>query len=167
MTLGRLASAERYKGFDEVLGILPRLAKTIPNLAYLIAGDGPDRPRLEAKARSLGLRVANGNWKMADGSWKTADGSSPPSDLRPPPSLSSGPVVPSPSPPRAGRGQGEVSNPSPLSHLPSSNLSPLVIFAGRISDQEKADHSRLADAYVTPAREKVSASSSSKRWPAG
>lgn len=55
MTLGRLVSQDRYKGFDEVLETLPRLAKDIPNVVYLINGDGEDRARLEQKARLLGV----------------------------------------------------------------------------------------------------------------
>jgi phosphatidyl-myo-inositol dimannoside synthase len=55
MTLGRLAAAEKYKGFDEVMELLPALLKDIPNIAYMIVGDGDDRPRLEAKAESLGV----------------------------------------------------------------------------------------------------------------
>ena len=112
MTLGRLASEERYKGFDEVLEVLPDLARQIPNLAYLIAGDGSDRPRLAQKARSLGLSVAD---------WATAP-------------VSSGPL--------------SADAPSPHSDLPS----PMVVFVGRISDAEKADHYRLADAYVMPSQ---------------
>ena len=57
----------------------------IRDSVYLIGGDGPDRPRLTAKAESLGL---------------------------------------------AGR----------------------VIFAGRIAEEEKVAHYRLADAYVMPSR---------------
>jgi phosphatidyl-myo-inositol dimannoside synthase len=83
LTLGRLAEEERYKGFDEVLEILPALAKDVPNITYFIVGDGPDRPRLEQKAEEL---------SVAD----------------------------------------------------------RVVFAGRISDEEKPDHYRLADAYVMP-----------------
>jgi glycosyltransferase involved in cell wall biosynthesis len=56
MTLGRLANRERYKGFDEVLEILPELARDVPDLRYLIAGDGDDRPRLEAKVKRLGIQ---------------------------------------------------------------------------------------------------------------
>jgi asparagine synthase (glutamine-hydrolysing) len=56
MTLGRLASEERYKGFDEVLEALPALAEQVPDIAYLICGEGPDRARLEAKAVELGVR---------------------------------------------------------------------------------------------------------------
>ena len=57
LTLGRLASEERYKGFDEIIECLPEIGKAIPNVTYIIVGDGPDRPRLVRKARALGLRV--------------------------------------------------------------------------------------------------------------
>jgi len=83
LTLGRLSAEERYKGVDEVLEVLPELAAKLPNLSYLIAGDGTDRDRLEKKSRELGV--------------------------------------------------GDR-----------------VVFAGRIAEQEKADHYRLADAFVMP-----------------
>ncbi len=83
MTFGRLASEERYKGFDEVLEVLPELARDIPTIAYMIIGDGPDRSRLETKAENLGIRER-------------------------------------------------------------------VVFTGYIPEEEKADHYRLADAYVMP-----------------
>jgi phosphatidylinositol alpha-1,6-mannosyltransferase len=56
MTMGRLEAQEKYKGFDEVMEVLPHLIEHIPNLVYLIVGEGNDRPRLEAKADSLGVR---------------------------------------------------------------------------------------------------------------
>lgn len=83
MTLARLAAGERYKGIDEVLESVPELIVSVPNLAYLIAGDGTDRPRLEEKVRTLGLGAR-------------------------------------------------------------------VVFAGRIAEEEKADHYRLADSFVMP-----------------
>jgi len=83
LTLTRLWATDNYKGIDEVLELLPALAEEIPEIAYLIGGDGDDRRRLEAKARSLGV-------------------------------------------------------------------SERVIFAGFIPEEEKADHYRLADAYVMP-----------------
>jgi phosphatidyl-myo-inositol dimannoside synthase len=83
MTLGRMSSLERYKGFDEVLDVLPALAREIPDLAYLVVGDGDDRKRLERKAHNIG---------MGD----------------------------------------------------------RVRFAGYIPEEEKADHYRLADAFVMP-----------------
>ncbi len=85
MTLGRLAPEEQYKGFDEVMELLPVLSKQIPHIAYLIVGDGEDRPRLEAKAQALGVAEQ-------------------------------------------------------------------VVFAGFIPEAEKADHYRLADAFVMPGR---------------
>ena len=47
--VGRMAATERYKGHDQLLEALPDRARLV------IAGDGDDRPRLEEKARSLGL----------------------------------------------------------------------------------------------------------------
>ena len=55
MSLGRMSSAERQKGFDEVIEALPRLRAVRPDVVYLACGDGEDRPRLEARARELGL----------------------------------------------------------------------------------------------------------------
>lgn len=52
MTMGRLHAAERSKGFDQILEVLPALPKDI---IYLIAGEGSDRGRLEEKARTLGV----------------------------------------------------------------------------------------------------------------
>jgi phosphatidyl-myo-inositol dimannoside synthase len=58
MTLGRLDPLERAKGFDHVIGVLPELRQTIPDLAYLIVGSGGDKGRLEALAASLGVAEA-------------------------------------------------------------------------------------------------------------
>ncbi|MDB4875824.1 MAG: glycosyltransferase family 1 protein [Gemmatimonadetes bacterium] len=55
MTLARYSAAERYKGVDEVLRVLPAVANAIPSVAYVVAGDGDDRPRLETLARELGV----------------------------------------------------------------------------------------------------------------
>jgi glycosyltransferase involved in cell wall biosynthesis len=65
--------------------VLPHIARDIPDIVYLIAGDGPDRARLAEKARTL---------KIED----------------------------------------------------------RVVFAGFVREEEKADHYRLADAYVMPSR---------------
>jgi phosphatidyl-myo-inositol dimannoside synthase len=85
MTLGRLDERERYKGIDEVIDVLPEIARLVPNVTYLIAGDGSDRSRLRQKADDAGL---NGR----------------------------------------------------------------VVFTGHVSESEKADHFRLADAFVMPGR---------------
>lgn len=85
MTMGRISAAEQYKGFDEVMEVLPALAKDIPNISYVIAGDGSDIKRLQKKALSLGIEER-------------------------------------------------------------------VIFTDWIPEAEKADHLRLADAYVMPGK---------------
>jgi phosphatidylinositol alpha-1,6-mannosyltransferase len=55
LTVGRLAGEERGKGHDKVMQVLPRLAREGADLAYVIAGEGSDRPRLETLARRLGI----------------------------------------------------------------------------------------------------------------
>ena len=84
-TLGRLSALERYKGFDEVLEVMPSLVQEMPDLVYLIVGDGDDRARLQSKVTFLRLERN-------------------------------------------------------------------VVFTGYIAEQEKADHYRIADAFVMPGR---------------
>jgi phosphatidyl-myo-inositol dimannoside synthase len=57
ITVGRVDKGEidRNKGFDEVLEILPNLLRKLPNIHYLIVGDGDDINRLERKAVDLGV----------------------------------------------------------------------------------------------------------------
>jgi len=55
LTFGRMSADERYKGFDEVIDVMPRLVQRVPGLVYVAAGDGSDRSRLEAKAKALGV----------------------------------------------------------------------------------------------------------------
>jgi glycosyltransferase involved in cell wall biosynthesis len=55
LTVGRMSSQERYKGFDQVIELMPHLLKRFPDLKYLIVGEGDDRPRLEAKTASCGV----------------------------------------------------------------------------------------------------------------
>ncbi len=85
LTAGRLDQHvdDMNKGFDEVLEALPLIVQEIPNATYLVMGDGPDLPRIQAKARTLGV--------------------------------------------------GDR-----------------VVFAGYVSEAEKADHYRLADAFAMP-----------------
>jgi phosphatidylinositol alpha-1,6-mannosyltransferase len=51
LTVGRLDRNEGYKGHDRIIARLPELRAARPDLVYLIAGEGDDRPRLEALAR--------------------------------------------------------------------------------------------------------------------
>lgn len=56
LTVSRLAQSERYKGHDEIIELMPELLAELPDLMYLIVGDGDDRPRLERKVRRRGLQ---------------------------------------------------------------------------------------------------------------
>jgi colanic acid/amylovoran biosynthesis glycosyltransferase len=49
------ARLEPYKGINLGLAAVARLLPAFPGLRYEIFGDGPERPRLEARARELGL----------------------------------------------------------------------------------------------------------------
>ncbi|MEZ0490918.1 glycosyltransferase family 4 protein [Kineococcus sp. TBRC 1896] len=44
-----------HKRFDLLLDVVPELVQRWPGLRVDIAGDGPERPRLEARSRALGL----------------------------------------------------------------------------------------------------------------
>jgi phosphatidylinositol alpha-1,6-mannosyltransferase len=58
LTVGRLAAAERGKGHDRVLQVLPELLRTHSDLVYLVIGEGDDRKRLEGLASQAGLSEA-------------------------------------------------------------------------------------------------------------
>jgi phosphatidylinositol alpha-1,6-mannosyltransferase len=55
LAVARLDARERHKGLDEVILALPQLTESIPELVFVIAGDGDDRNRLEELARNRGL----------------------------------------------------------------------------------------------------------------
>lgn len=55
LTVGRLSSAERYKGHDRVIDALPAIRAQVPNVVYAIVGDGDDRLRLEKLALKRGV----------------------------------------------------------------------------------------------------------------
>lgn len=47
LSVGSLARAHAYKGFDTVIRALPLALNRVPNIRYVIVGTGDDRPRLE------------------------------------------------------------------------------------------------------------------------
>jgi phosphatidyl-myo-inositol dimannoside synthase len=55
LTVSRLAASERYKGHDRVIQAVAELRSTHPDIVYVVAGDGDDRPRLEQLAADLGV----------------------------------------------------------------------------------------------------------------
>jgi glycosyltransferase involved in cell wall biosynthesis len=56
LTVARLAEVERYKGYDKIIEALPQIRQAIPNVHYIIAGKGDDRPRIEQLIAQLGLQ---------------------------------------------------------------------------------------------------------------
>lgn len=53
LIVGRMAAEERYKGHDVLLDLWPRVTAEVPGARLVIAGEGNDRARLEAKAAPL------------------------------------------------------------------------------------------------------------------
>ncbi|MFQ5663087.1 MAG: glycosyltransferase family 4 protein [Terriglobia bacterium] len=56
LSVARLDSRERGKGIENVLEVLPRLRAEFPTLRYVVVGRGEDQPRLEERARALGVQ---------------------------------------------------------------------------------------------------------------
>jgi len=56
LTVSRVVKANRYKGHDVVLRALPAVVREIPNLAYLIVGDGDDLEYLRRLVGECGVR---------------------------------------------------------------------------------------------------------------
>ena len=52
LIVGRLSAGERYKGHEQLIDAWPDVLAREPDAELVIAGDGDDRPRLEAQARS-------------------------------------------------------------------------------------------------------------------
>jgi phosphatidylinositol alpha-1,6-mannosyltransferase len=57
LIVGRLSAAQRHKGHDHLIEAMPLILQAVPDAQLVIAGEGDDRRRLEAKA--LDLRVAD------------------------------------------------------------------------------------------------------------
>lgn len=59
-TITRLSSLEKYKGYDRVIEALPKVLKKIPNVFYIIGGEGDDKQRIVGmiKEKKLEKHVA-------------------------------------------------------------------------------------------------------------
>jgi phosphatidylinositol alpha-1,6-mannosyltransferase len=55
LTVGRIASVDRYKGHDRVIAAIPDLVRRGHDIVYVIIGQGDDRARLEELARDTGV----------------------------------------------------------------------------------------------------------------
>ncbi len=56
LTVARLASDERYKGYDRIIRALPDLLRECGPIRFILVGKGDDSARLEALAGVLGIR---------------------------------------------------------------------------------------------------------------
>lgn len=56
LTVNRLAAGEFYHPYDRILEALPLIRQQIPQVHYLIVGEGNDRPRLEQAIQSRQLQ---------------------------------------------------------------------------------------------------------------
>lgn len=53
LIVGRLSSVQRHKGHDHLIETMPLILQAVPDAQLVIAGEGDDRRRLEAKATDL------------------------------------------------------------------------------------------------------------------
>jgi glycosyltransferase involved in cell wall biosynthesis len=56
LTVTRLASGDRYKGYDQIIRALPEIRRQIPNIHYLLVGKGDDRDRIETIIDEVNVR---------------------------------------------------------------------------------------------------------------
>jgi len=56
LTVARLDSSGRYKGYDQILQALPEIRRQIPTVHYLLVGKGSDRPRIEQLITKFNLQ---------------------------------------------------------------------------------------------------------------
>jgi phosphatidyl-myo-inositol dimannoside synthase len=70
LTVGRMAAAERYKGFDEVIAVMPQLVNRFPELRYLIVGDGSDRGHLGCRTTSYLPALSRKRKKWLTTTWR-------------------------------------------------------------------------------------------------
>ena len=56
LTVSRIVKANRYKGHDVVLRALAKVAQSVPNVAYVIVGEGDDLGWLQGLAHEYGVR---------------------------------------------------------------------------------------------------------------
>ncbi len=56
LTVARLAEAQRYKGYDQILQALPHIRQIIPDVHYVIVGKGNDKSRIEQMIAQLELQ---------------------------------------------------------------------------------------------------------------
>ncbi|MBE9008237.1 glycosyltransferase [Fortiea sp. LEGE XX443] len=56
LTVARLSQSEQYKGYSQILSALPKIRQAIPNVHYLLVGEGSDRSAVEQLIAQLQLQ---------------------------------------------------------------------------------------------------------------
>jgi glycosyltransferase involved in cell wall biosynthesis len=56
LTVARLDSSEQYKGYDRIIQALPKIRDRLPNIHYILVGQGNDRPRIESLIERLAVK---------------------------------------------------------------------------------------------------------------
>jgi glycosyltransferase involved in cell wall biosynthesis len=56
LTVTRMGSMAKYKGYDQILNALVKIRLCIPNVHFILAGKGDDLPRINALVTSLNLQ---------------------------------------------------------------------------------------------------------------
>ncbi|NBS14488.1 MAG: glycosyltransferase family 4 protein [Verrucomicrobia bacterium] len=55
LCVSRMEASEQYKGYRQIIQVMPALVKKIPGLKFMIVGRGSDRNNMERLARRLGV----------------------------------------------------------------------------------------------------------------
>jgi len=56
LTVARLDEKEQYKGYDKIIQSLPKIRAQLPDICYILVGQGNDRPRIEQLIEQLNLQ---------------------------------------------------------------------------------------------------------------
>jgi glycosyltransferase involved in cell wall biosynthesis len=56
LTVARFSKLEQYKGYDKILAVLPKIRQAIPNVHYVLVGQGDDQSRIEELISQLQLQ---------------------------------------------------------------------------------------------------------------
>ncbi|WP_017711650.1 glycosyltransferase [Prochlorothrix hollandica] len=57
LTVARLDSTERYKGYDQIIKALPQIKAEVPDVHYILVGKGNDKSRIEKLIHDLNLEA--------------------------------------------------------------------------------------------------------------
>ncbi|MBI2552636.1 glycosyltransferase family 4 protein [Candidatus Uhrbacteria bacterium] len=141
LTLGRVV--ER-KGHDLVIKALPEILQHVPEVVYVVAGDGPDLGRLQRMVAESALQTPS-NSPSERG--RNDSISSPARGISPPVPILENRGSSAAAGTRGGDQEGVGGRGG------SGGLQPYVRFVGVVSDEERAAYFALCDLFVMPSRQ--------------